>query len=385
MTGDSYQVQRGDSLSLIARRHRGHERRPGQPHDDRDLSRQSGSLRRQHQSPASPAPCCGCRIPPQSRPSIRAKPPGKSAGSPPPGRAAVLPLRLPQIRGCVSCPPRARAARVAAPPQRSARCATAWPSSRPNSPTAVACSNCAMQNSPGCRARRLLQRLPSRRLAAVSEPAEEPAAAEPPAAVAEPPAAEAPAERTRAEPAAPAGPTARRSSQGPLVRAGGPAAAALLAFLGLRAARRRRENELDAGLGAFGATAVAARDSSSNTLPLRKPVVEAGDRASWSRNPARISVRTSARRARSARSTSTKPRRRPRCRNWMRPPHSSRATRWPKRISTWPTACTTRRPTSSRLAIDREPQRRDLKLKLLEVFFVWGNKDQFLQTARDSG
>ena len=35
-----------------------------------------------------------------------------------------------------------------------------------------------------------------------------------------------------------------------------------------------------------------------------------------------------------------------------------------------------------RLAIDREPQRRDLKLKLLEVFFVWGNKDQFLQTAR---
>ena len=36
-----------------------------------------------------------------------------------------------------------------------------------------------------------------------------------------------------------------------------------------------------------------------------------------------------------------------------------------------------------RLAIEREPSRRDLKLKLLEVFFVWGNKDQFLQTARD--
>ena len=36
-----------------------------------------------------------------------------------------------------------------------------------------------------------------------------------------------------------------------------------------------------------------------------------------------------------------------------------------------------------RLAIEREPERRDLKLKLLEVFFVWGNKDQFLQTARD--
>lgn len=35
-----------------------------------------------------------------------------------------------------------------------------------------------------------------------------------------------------------------------------------------------------------------------------------------------------------------------------------------------------------RIAIEREPQRRDLKLKLLEIFFVWGNKDSFLQTAR---
>ena len=36
-----------------------------------------------------------------------------------------------------------------------------------------------------------------------------------------------------------------------------------------------------------------------------------------------------------------------------------------------------------RIAIQREPERRDLKLKLLEVFFVWGNKEQFLATARD--
>lgn len=36
-----------------------------------------------------------------------------------------------------------------------------------------------------------------------------------------------------------------------------------------------------------------------------------------------------------------------------------------------------------RIAISREPDRRDLKLKLLEVFFVWGNKDQFLNTARE--
>jgi pilus assembly protein FimV len=36
-----------------------------------------------------------------------------------------------------------------------------------------------------------------------------------------------------------------------------------------------------------------------------------------------------------------------------------------------------------RIAIAREPDRRDLKLKLLEVFFVWGNKEQFLCTARE--
>jgi pilus assembly protein FimV len=36
-----------------------------------------------------------------------------------------------------------------------------------------------------------------------------------------------------------------------------------------------------------------------------------------------------------------------------------------------------------RISIGREPERRDLKLKLLEVFFVWGNKEQFLQTAHE--
>jgi pilus assembly protein FimV len=36
-----------------------------------------------------------------------------------------------------------------------------------------------------------------------------------------------------------------------------------------------------------------------------------------------------------------------------------------------------------RIAIAREPQRRDLKLKLLEVFFVWGNKEQFLHSAHE--
>ncbi|HVF15452.1 MAG TPA: FimV/HubP family polar landmark protein [Steroidobacteraceae bacterium] len=36
-----------------------------------------------------------------------------------------------------------------------------------------------------------------------------------------------------------------------------------------------------------------------------------------------------------------------------------------------------------KIAIEREPERRDLKLKLLEIYFVWGNKDLFLDTARD--
>jgi pilus assembly protein FimV len=36
-----------------------------------------------------------------------------------------------------------------------------------------------------------------------------------------------------------------------------------------------------------------------------------------------------------------------------------------------------------KIAIQREPSRRDLKLKLLEIYFVWGNKDLFLETARD--
>jgi pilus assembly protein FimV len=36
-----------------------------------------------------------------------------------------------------------------------------------------------------------------------------------------------------------------------------------------------------------------------------------------------------------------------------------------------------------RIAIQREPGRRDLKLKLLEVFFVWGNKEEFLRLSRE--
>ena len=35
-----------------------------------------------------------------------------------------------------------------------------------------------------------------------------------------------------------------------------------------------------------------------------------------------------------------------------------------------------------KLAMEREPDRRDLRLKLLEVYFVWSNKDAFLDVAR---
>ena len=35
-----------------------------------------------------------------------------------------------------------------------------------------------------------------------------------------------------------------------------------------------------------------------------------------------------------------------------------------------------------RIALEREPDRRDLRLKLLEIYFVWGNKDAFLHTAK---
>ncbi len=36
-----------------------------------------------------------------------------------------------------------------------------------------------------------------------------------------------------------------------------------------------------------------------------------------------------------------------------------------------------------KLAMSREPQRRDLRLKLAEVYFVWGNRDEFMRTARE--
>ncbi len=36
-----------------------------------------------------------------------------------------------------------------------------------------------------------------------------------------------------------------------------------------------------------------------------------------------------------------------------------------------------------RIALEREPERRDLQMKLLEIYFVWGNAENFLHTARE--
>jgi pilus assembly protein FimV len=35
------------------------------------------------------------------------------------------------------------------------------------------------------------------------------------------------------------------------------------------------------------------------------------------------------------------------------------------------------------VALKRDPDRRDLKLKLLEIYFVWGNRERFLELARE--
>jgi pilus assembly protein FimV len=219
-----------------------------------------------------------------------------------------------------------------------------------------------------------------------------PAPAEPPAAVT-PPAAE-PAAPAVAEPpapqpeAAPAPAEPEGSSLLDTLKAFWFVPVGLLALiaavLGLRAARRRRQDSMDS-LSPFavgGAASVADRDTSSDTFPLRKPVLERD-------NPS-IVVEESG--------------------THERPSFAKKDTRTvdldegtasmvvPALDAT--AALEQGDPLAEadfhmayglydqaadlvKLAIQREPGRRDLKLKLLEVFFVWGNKDQFLQTARD--
>jgi pilus assembly protein FimV len=225
--------------------------------------------------------------------------------------------------------------------------------------------------------------------APAAEPAPAPAAETPPAATepaaTEPAAAEpaTPAPKPAAKPAAePEGPSLLdRLKDFWFVPVG--LVLLLAAFVGARALRRRRESRPDS-LAPFAVSAPAAaeRDISSDTYPLRKPVIE--------RDDARIVVEESG--------------------THERPTFSKKDTRTvdldegtasmiaPALDAT--AALEQGDPLAEadfhmayglydqaadlvKMAIQREPDRRDLKLKLLEVFFVWGNKDQFLQTARD--
>ncbi|MEP7312776.1 MAG: FimV/HubP family polar landmark protein [Pseudomonadota bacterium] len=219
---------------------------------------------------------------------------------------------------------------------------------------------------------------------AVEPPAVEPPAATPPVAetpAVPPAAAPTPAAPVAAEPAAPAGPSlVDRLKEFWFVPAG--LILLLLVILGLRKARARRENAFDRSLGGFGGDTGAARDYSSDTLPLRKPNIGKDDESflveeSGAHERPSFGGRTATRKV---------------------------DVEEPTPLAASPVADATGLEQGDplaeadfhmayglydqaadlvRLAIQREPQRRDLKLKLLEVFFVWGNKEQFLQTARD--
>jgi pilus assembly protein FimV len=159
---------------------------------------------------------------------------------------------------------------------------------------------------------------------------------------------------------------------------------ALIALIaGLRAVRRRRETRPDMMAPfAVSAPAVAERDSSSDTFPLRKPVLDRDDPS--------IVVEESG--------THERP---------VFPKKDTRTVDLDEGTASMiapaldaTAALEQGDPLAEadfhmayglydqaadlvKMAIQREPDRRDLKQKLLEVFFVWGNKDQFLQTARD--
>jgi pilus assembly protein FimV len=156
-----------------------------------------------------------------------------------------------------------------------------------------------------------------------------------------------------------------------------------LALLGLRATRARREAAFDSSLGGLGRE-TALRDFSSDTLPLRKPNITKEDESFVVEESGAHERPSFGAAARTARKVEVD-----------EPSHTATA---PNIDSTLgleqgdPLAeadfhmaygLYDQAADLVRIAIQREPQRRDLKLKLLEVFFVWGNKEQFLQTARE--
>jgi pilus assembly protein FimV len=224
--------------------------------------------------------------------------------------------------------------------------------------------------------------------AAAPAPVAEPPVATPAPAVTEPAAAE-PAKPAKPNPAAKPKPAPEPEAPSLLDRLKEfwfvPAGLVVLlaAFAGLRALRRRRESRPDM-MAPFAVSVPDAldRDTSSDTFPLRKPVLDRDDKS--------IVVEESGTHERP-----TFPKKDTRTVDLDEGTASMIA---PALDAT--AALEQGDPLAEadfhmayglydqaadlvKMAIQREPDRRDLKLKLLEVFFVWGNKDQFLQTARD--
>jgi pilus assembly protein FimV len=220
---------------------------------------------------------------------------------------------------------------------------------------------------------------------AAPAPAPTPSVAEPaaPAAVT-PPAAEAPVRKP------PAAKPAKERSVGPslLDRLKGfwfvPVGLLVLlaGALGLRALRRRRESDGDS-LVPFAVSAPSSiRDTSSDTFPLRRPVMDAEDpsilveesgthqRPAFTRKESRtvdLDEGTASMVVPAIDATAA-----------LEQGDALAEADFHMAYGLYDQAADL-----VRLAIQREPARRDLKLKLLEVFFVWGNKDQFLQSARE--
>ncbi len=228
--------------------------------------------------------------------------------------------------------------------------------------------------------------------APAEQPATEPKAAAPPAAEAPPPAAEpAPAPAATETPAAkPAAVTAAKSEGGSVLDllkqywwALAAILVAILAIVGLRSWRERRQSDFDDSLSRLATAGAGSLDSgfaSGDTAPVR-PLKDSGESA--------FLVEESGTHER------------PRIGGAAAPAATPRHVASDETISS-ETAINLDQgdPLAEadfhmayglydqaadliRIAIAREPARRDLKLKLLEVFFVWGNKEQFLQSARE--
>jgi pilus assembly protein FimV len=217
--------------------------------------------------------------------------------------------------------------------------------------------------------------------ATATEPAATPPAAVEPAPAPAEPAAEKPAAAPAPPPAADTGPSlVDRLIENWKVAAGVLAALLLLVF-GVRLARRRRETRSD-DLAPFAVAPGSGRDASSDTMPLRKPFADGDDPSilvEESGTHERLNLTRKDTRTIDLDDAST---------SMSIPALDATAAldqSDPLAEADFHMAYGLYDQAADlvKLAIQREPQRRDLKLKLLEVFFVWGNKDQFLQTARE--